>query len=79
MSSTVSESTFRSRLDRARAEMARTGVDALILSLGHDMPYLMASYTRKGDRGPVVDPGGQIASGVMVRIASSYPSIFLLP
>ncbi|MFN3506209.1 MAG: septal ring lytic transglycosylase RlpA family protein [Allorhizobium sp.] len=33
---------------------------------GHDMPYLMASYTRKGDRGPVVDPGGQIASGVMV-------------
>ena len=40
MSSTVSESTFRSRLDRARAEMTRTGVDALILSLGHDMPYL---------------------------------------
>ncbi|MGQ2968607.1 MAG: septal ring lytic transglycosylase RlpA family protein [Allorhizobium sp.] len=33
---------------------------------GHDMPYLMASYTRKGDRGPVVNPGGQIASGVMV-------------
>lgn len=33
---------------------------------GHDMPYLMASYTRKGDRGPVIDPGGQIASGVMV-------------
>ena len=33
---------------------------------GHDMPFLMASYTRKGERGPVVDPGGQIASGVMV-------------
>lgn len=33
---------------------------------GHDMPYLMASYIKKGDRGPVVDPGGQIASGVMV-------------
>jgi rare lipoprotein A len=33
---------------------------------GHDMPYLMASYTRKGERGPVIDPGGQIASGVMV-------------
>lgn len=33
---------------------------------GHDMPYLMASYIRKGERGPVVDPGGQIATGVMV-------------
>ena len=33
---------------------------------GHDMPFLMASYTRKGERGPVVDPGAQIASGVMV-------------
>lgn len=33
---------------------------------GHDMPYLMASYIKKGQRGPVVDPGGQIASGVMV-------------
>ncbi len=30
------------------------------------MPYLMASYIKKGQRGPVVDPGGQIASGVMV-------------
>lgn len=33
---------------------------------GHDMPYLMASYIPKGQRGPVIDPGGQIASGVMV-------------
>ncbi|TPP11141.1 septal ring lytic transglycosylase RlpA family protein [Rhizobium glycinendophyticum] len=33
---------------------------------GHDMPYLMASYVKKGERGPVIDPQGQIASGVMV-------------
>lgn len=33
---------------------------------GHDMPYLMASYVKKGERGPVVDPQGDIASGVMV-------------
>jgi rare lipoprotein A len=33
---------------------------------GHDMPYLMASYVKKGERGPVVDPQGVIASGVMV-------------
>ena len=38
---------------------------------GHDMPYLMASYVRKGDRLPQVAPEGQIATGVMV--ASNTP------
>lgn len=38
---------------------------------GHDMPYLMASYVKKGDRSPVVDPQGQIASGVMVASADN--------
>ncbi len=38
---------------------------------GNDMPYLMASYIRKGDRLPSVAPEGQIASGVMV--ASNQP------
>lgn len=38
---------------------------------GHDMPYLMASYIPKGGQGPVVDPAGQIATGVMV--ASGAP------
>jgi rare lipoprotein A len=33
---------------------------------GHDMPYLMASYVPKGSRVPSFNPGGQIASGVMV-------------
>ena len=33
---------------------------------GHDMPYLMASYSRKGDRLPSIQPEGQIATGVMV-------------
>lgn len=36
---------------------------------GHDMPYLMASYSPKGSRIPGVGPG-QIASGVMVASAS---------
>lgn len=44
---------------------------------GHDMPYLMASYVQKGSRGPVVDPGGQIATGVMV--ASNAPVADALP
>ena len=38
---------------------------------GRDMPFLMASYIRKGDRFPSVNPEGQIASGVMV--ASNAP------
>ncbi|MFN7102593.1 MAG: septal ring lytic transglycosylase RlpA family protein [Pseudorhizobium sp.] len=33
---------------------------------GHDMPYLMASYSRKGERLPSLYPEGQIATGVMV-------------
>ncbi|MCA1440453.1 septal ring lytic transglycosylase RlpA family protein [Ensifer sp. IC4062] len=33
---------------------------------GHDMPYLMASYVRKGDRFPAVNPQPQIATGVTV-------------
>ncbi len=40
---------------------------------GHDMPYLMASYAKKGDRTPRFDP--QIATGVMV--ASNETSIGL--
>ncbi|SCB39486.1 rare lipoprotein A [Rhizobium hainanense] len=36
---------------------------------GHDEPYLMASYTPKGSRLPGINPGGQIATGVMVASA----------
>lgn len=45
---------------------------------GHDMPYLMASYVRKGQRGPGIDPmgGGQIASGVMVASNSPVQNFF---
>ncbi|WP_026623171.1 rare lipoprotein A [Ensifer sp. WSM1721] len=38
---------------------------------GNDMPYLMASYVKKGDRSPSIMPEGQIATGVMV--ASNEP------
>lgn len=36
---------------------------------GHDDPYLMASYIPKGSRLPSINPGGQIATGVMVASA----------
>lgn len=38
---------------------------------GHDMPYLMASYVRKGSRLPGIFPDSQIGAGVMV--ASNQP------
>ena len=41
MNTMLSSHTYAERLGRARAEMKRSGVDAMILSLGHDMPYLM--------------------------------------
>ncbi len=40
MNAIASEAVYLDRLQRARAEMMRTGVDALILSVGHDLPYL---------------------------------------
>lgn len=40
MSQLTSEATYIDRISRVRTEMERTGVDALILSLGHDLPYL---------------------------------------
>jgi Xaa-Pro aminopeptidase len=41
MSSTLgSTATYLDRLERARAEMARRGVDVLLLSVGSDLPYL---------------------------------------
>jgi len=33
---------------------------------GDDMPYLLASYIKKSDRFPAVNPEPQIATGVMV-------------
>jgi len=41
MNSVLDSRTYLARMNRAREEMARSGVDAMILSLGHDMPYLM--------------------------------------
>jgi Xaa-Pro aminopeptidase len=39
-SSLASTATYRDRIDRARAEMTRRGVDVLLLSVGSDLPYL---------------------------------------
>ena len=41
MKNSLDTSIYTDRLRRARDEMRRHGVDALILSVGHDMPYLV--------------------------------------
>eukprot|EP00913_Durusdinium_trenchii_P021235 g19948.t1 len=60
-------------LDMKRTGTARVNVQYVGRARmdGQDMPFLMASYTRKGDRLPSVQPEGQVASGVMV--ASNQP------
>ena len=40
MNTNTSEAVYLDRINRARTEMKRAGVDALILSVGHDLPYL---------------------------------------
>lgn len=41
MMTTQSAATFSDRIERARGEMLKSGVDALLLSVGRDMPYLI--------------------------------------
>lgn len=55
-------------LDMKRIGTARVNVQYVGRARmdGKDMPFLMASYTRKGDRLPSIRPEGQIATGVMV-------------
>lgn len=42
---------------------------------GKDMPFLMASFTRKGDRLKRFNPGGEIATGVMVASSEKRFSV----
>lgn len=59
-------------LDMKRTGTAKVNVEYVGRARmdGHDMPFLMASYVRKGDRLPSVQPEGQIATGVMVASAA---------
>jgi Xaa-Pro aminopeptidase len=42
--------TYQSRINRVRVEMDRAGVDALILSVGHDLPYLTGYHAMPLER-----------------------------
>jgi len=40
MNTTVSQHVYEARIERVRTVMAARGIDALLLSVGHDLPYL---------------------------------------
>ena len=83
MKSLVSESVFRTRLDRVRQEMTRTGVDALILSIGHDLPYLTGYFAMPLERLTLlVVPRDGEAKLIIPRLEAprvhEMPSVFTL-
>ena len=43
-------SVYTTRIERVRAEMTRLNVDALLLSVGHDMPYLIGYHAMPLER-----------------------------
>ncbi len=61
-------------LDMKRIGTARVNVQYVGRARmdGNDMPFLMASYIRKGDRLPSIRPEGQIATGVMVASNQTF-------
>ncbi len=61
-------------LDMKRIGTARVNVQYVGRARmdGKDMPFLMASYIRKGDRLPSIRPEGQIATGVMVASNQTF-------
>ena len=50
MTHVAAEHVYADRMDRVRAEMRTHGVDALILSVGHDLPYLTGYYAMPLER-----------------------------
>ncbi|MEY2767421.1 MAG: hypothetical protein RI912_1084, partial [Actinomycetota bacterium] len=50
MSTTAPASVYASRIDRVRAEMSANGVDALVLSVGHDLPYFTGYHAMPLER-----------------------------
>ena len=83
MNTTTSESVYLERINRVQHEMARSGVDALILSVGHDLPYLTGYLAMPLERLTLlVVPRGAHASLIIPRLEAprvhELPSVFTL-
>lgn len=83
MKTMTTESVYLERMNRVQQEMARTGVDALILSLGHDLPYLTGYLAMPLERLTLlVVPYGGKASLIIPRLEAprvhELPSVFTL-
>ncbi len=83
MNNTTSEAVYLDRIKRARVEMQRAGVDALILSVGHDLPYLTGYLAMPLERLTLlVVPREGVASLIIPRLEAprvrELPSVFSL-
>lgn len=83
MNNATSEAVYLDRVNRARVEMQRAGVDALILSVGHDLPYLTGYLAMPLERLTLlVLPREGAASLIIPRLEAprvrELPSVFSL-
>ncbi len=83
MMSIHNSSVFENRLERVRAAMLKQGVDMLLLSVGHDLPYLTGYYAMPLERlTMLVVPVDRPASMVIPRLeaprVTEMPSVFSL-
>jgi Xaa-Pro aminopeptidase len=83
MNNTTSEAVYLDRVNRARVEMQSAGVDALILSVGHDLPYLTGYLAMPLERLTLlVVPREGAASLIIPRLEAprvrELPSVFSL-
>ncbi len=83
MISVHDSSVFENRLARVRAAMLQQGVDVLLLSVGHDLPYLTGYYAMPLERlTMLVVPVDAAASMVIPRLeaprVTEMPSVFSL-
>jgi Xaa-Pro aminopeptidase len=85
MTATVSHHVYEARIDRVRSVMAARGIDALLLSVGHDLPYLAGYHAMPLERLTMfVLPRDGHASLIIPKLEAprvvEMPSVFsLLP
>lgn len=76
---------YLERLDRVRDAMDRQGVDALLVSVGHDLPYLVGYHAMPLERltmlvVPRVGPARLVVPGLEAPRVTELPGVFdLLP
>ena len=83
MNTTVSQHVYEARIERVRTVMAARGIDALLLSVGHDLPYLTGYHAMPLERLTMfVLPRDGKASLIIPKLEAprvvDMPSVFTL-